>query len=151
MIPDSERKRRPAARILLLDPDNRVLLFRFDPPGLPVFWATPGGAVGPGESFEAAARRELLEETGLDRDCGIEIAQRIARFDTIEAEPILADERYFLVRTDRLDIATAGHNDIERQIMRSWRWFAIEEIAEHDEQIFPEELVDMLIRIQEQG
>ena len=48
---------RPAARILLMDPAGRVLLFRFDAADRPPFWATPGGAVDPGESYEEAARR----------------------------------------------------------------------------------------------
>ena len=66
----SERKPRPASRILLTDPAGRVLLFRFTPDDRPPFWCTPGGALDPGESYEQAARRELREETGLDLDCG---------------------------------------------------------------------------------
>lgn len=67
---------RPAARILLLDEADRVLLFRFDPSDRPPFWCTPGGAVDPGESYEQAARRELREETWLDLDCGPQVLQR---------------------------------------------------------------------------
>ncbi|GIW26147.1 MAG: DNA mismatch repair protein MutT [Meiothermus sp.] len=51
------------AGVLLLDEQNRVLLqHRTDTHD----WSTPGGACELGESLEATARRELLEETGLE-------------------------------------------------------------------------------------
>ena len=87
----------------------RILLFRFDPDDRPPFWCTPGGALDPGESHEMAARRELFEETGIDADCGPELFRRLAEFTTIEGVPVIADERYFLVRTDASEIDTGGH------------------------------------------
>ena len=47
--------------------DGRLLLQRRDPGAevLPGRWEFPGGKVAPGESPSGAARRELLEETGL--------------------------------------------------------------------------------------
>ncbi len=141
----SARTERPAARILLLDPEERLLLFRFDPgDGRPPFWATPGGARDPGEDFAACARRELLEETGLDLDCGAAVARRIVEFVTLEHVPVIADERYFLVRTEAAEIATAGHTELERRVMRDWRWFTRAELGAHDEAIFPENLPAML-------
>ena len=143
---------RPTARILLLDPDGRILLFRFDPgDGRPAFWATPGGGLDPGEDFAAGARRELREETGLDLDCGTEVARRLVEFVTLEDVPVVADERYFLVRTDSAGIATTGHTELERRVMRDWHWFTAAEIAAHDETIFPENLLAMLATAHEGG
>lgn len=138
---------RPAARILLVDGEARVLLFRFTPyDGRPPFWCTPGGAVDPGETYEQAARRELLEEVGLDRDCGPQVARRTVEFLTIEGVEVEADERYFRVDVDRFDPETSGHTDLERRVMQSWRWFTRDELARLDEAVFPEDLADLLTR-----
>ncbi len=56
---------RHAARVVLLDPQARVLLMRYDdPPPNGTNWSTPGGGLEPGESHHEAALRELAEETG---------------------------------------------------------------------------------------
>ncbi|HTO39702.1 MAG TPA: NUDIX domain-containing protein, partial [Rhizomicrobium sp.] len=62
-------RERQTARVLLIRPDKRLLLVRFeDPRVLPKFrnfWATVGGAIEEGESVEQGALREIEEETGL--------------------------------------------------------------------------------------
>ena len=63
---DSQQPRpRRAGRVIVLDPDDRVLLFRYDdgPPN-GRHWCTPGGGLDDGEDYAAGARRELAEETG---------------------------------------------------------------------------------------
>ncbi|MBA3836266.1 MAG: DNA mismatch repair protein MutT [Zymomonas sp.] len=138
------RAERPAARIILLDPAGRVLLFRFDPSDRPPFWCTPGGALDPGEDYVSAARRELIEETGLDLDPGPEIARRYVEFTTIEGVPVSADERYFLVRAPSDAVDTGGHTALEQRVMTRWRWFTPAELAAHDEAYFPEDLIALV-------
>ncbi|MFL5297662.1 MAG: RNA pyrophosphohydrolase [Phenylobacterium sp.] len=55
---------RPNVGVVLFHPDGRVWLGkRAATPG-PWCWQFPQGGVDPGEDLEAAARRELAEETG---------------------------------------------------------------------------------------
>ena len=138
------RTPRPAARILLVDGRGRVLLFRFVVPGRAPFWVTPGGALDPGESYADAARRELAEETGLVADPGPEVARRVVEFVSVEGLPVTADERYFRVDVDAAEVDAAGHTELERRVMTSWRWFAPDEIAGYPEAIYPADLLDLL-------
>ncbi|ATZ96554.1 MULTISPECIES: NUDIX hydrolase [Dickeya] len=64
----SGRKERFAARVLLIDGSNRVLLLSTRDASNPAFlesWELPGGGVLAGESITQAVIRELYEETGI--------------------------------------------------------------------------------------
>jgi 8-oxo-dGTP diphosphatase len=54
---------RVAAYAVITDDDDRILLARWTE-GRRVAWTMPGGGLEPGEDPEAAARREVREETG---------------------------------------------------------------------------------------
>jgi 8-oxo-dGTP pyrophosphatase MutT (NUDIX family) len=60
--------RRQAARVVLLDPRDRVLLLAARDPFDPAkgdWWELPGGGMEFGEGSGVAAARELYEETGI--------------------------------------------------------------------------------------
>ncbi len=65
MVQASERHR--ATFVFLVDPAGRLLLQLRDAqaPVGPNQWSVPGGSLEPGEVPEVGARREVLEETGL--------------------------------------------------------------------------------------
>lgn len=127
----------------MLDPEERVLMFRFDVAGRPPFWVTAGGECEPGESFEEAARRELLEETGFAADPGEQIARTTPVFVTVEGETVQADERYFIVRVRDASIDTSRHTALEQKLMTRHRWFTREELADWPEALFPDNLAEI--------
>lgn len=140
----SARTPRPASRIPLVDGAGRVLLFRFTPGDRPPLWCTPGGAIDPGESYAAAARRELWEEVGLEMDCGPEVARRIVDFRTFEGVEVTADERYFRIDIDTCDVAAAALTPQEQRILDRHRWFSAADLADWPEIIYPPDLAAIL-------
>ena len=91
---------RHAGRVIVLDPDGRVLLLRYDndpPDGR--HWATPGGGLNPGESYAAAAIRELAEETGWDDVALLAEIQQHERTLVHGDRIVRQHERLFLART----------------------------------------------------
>lgn len=138
------RRTRRAARLLVLDQAERLLLFRFHVQGRTPFWAAVGGECDPGETFAAAARRELFEETGIVADAGLEFAARSYDFTSLEGEDVTADERFFVVRVSETRIDTAGHTELERTVMQDHRWFTRAELTDWPERIFPADVLDLL-------
>jgi ADP-ribose pyrophosphatase YjhB (NUDIX family) len=144
-------RRRPSARLLVIDPQDRVLLFRFDfrtgPLAGRVFWATPGGALELGESFEEGARRELAEETGFLIDHpGPQIARREFVMRAPEGDEVLAEERFFAVRLEPAELSRAGWTALEREVMTEHRWWSQDELRAAVEQVYPVDLAEMLAR-----
>jgi len=144
----AELRQRPTARLLILDPNDRVLLlhFRFVTTGGvdKTFWATPGGGVEDGESYVDGARRELREETGLVAVIGPQVARNVVVYELPAGETVTADERFFLVRTDTTAVSSEGQSALERRVIKTHRWWTRDELAQTDERYYPDDLLTLM-------
>lgn len=139
---------RPAARLLILDPRDRLLLFLFDHRNGPLagtaFWSTPGGGLDADESYADAARRELFEETGIEADVGEAVAVRHVEFMMPHGEMVKAVEHYFLVRHAGAIDLDANPDPVERDIVAEARWWKLQEIRAATVTIYPENIIEMV-------
>ena len=125
---------RRAARVLLVDEQNRLLLVRGHDVDQPerTWWFTIGGGIDPGESAREAAVRELREESGLAvraADLVGPVLTRSAIFD-FQREHVRQDEEFFLARIERPGaVRTDGWTAVERSFMDEARWWDLAELA----------------------
>jgi 8-oxo-dGTP pyrophosphatase MutT (NUDIX family) len=140
---------RLGARILLLDPTDRVLLLQAHDPVEPFrrWWELPGGGIQPGESTIDTCRRELAEETGIHlRDVGPCVWIRESRFR-------FRGQHYY--RRDWIHVAHLPQQaesleptqltDNEQEILLDERWWSAKELAAATTQWFlPRRLPELL-------
>ena len=124
---------RPNVGVVLFHRDGRVWYGRrANTPG-PHNWQFPQGGVDDGEDYEAAARRELAEETGVT---SIEPLAEIAQWVAYDFPPGVAPkpgrdwrgqkQKWFAFRFtgDESEIDLEQHGDIE---FDAWRWGRLDE------------------------
>jgi 8-oxo-dGTP pyrophosphatase MutT (NUDIX family) len=136
---------RRAARVLLVDRDERLLLLRGGDPAQPGlrYWFTPGGGLDPGESPAQGAARELFEETGLrvdPADLGEPVWHQVTEF-SYDNQRYRQDQEFFLLRVPRWEVDTAG---FAADAIDDFRWWTADEMLGSTESIYPEDLAGLL-------
>lgn len=120
--------------LTVLDKDLKVLLVQRNEHPFRGRWALPGGFVrvsddrrDQGEDVDAAALRELEEETGLSPEtCGQFFLEQVRTFGKPGRDPrmrVISIAYYALVRSDLVPLVRAG-GDVSRA-----RWFSVADVA----------------------
>ncbi len=146
MSDSRELRLRRAGRVIVLDPEDRVLLFRYDdgPPN-GRHWCTPGGGLDDGEDYACGALRELAEETGwTDVPLGAEVHERTLTMGYEDAI-VRQHERFFLAR---VEVARRSLGEVAAMHasdgIAAWRWWTLAEMDATGEVIWPPGLADLI-------
>lgn len=142
----TEPEIRPTVRVLMLDELDRVLLFRGQDPSKPDirFWFPTGGGIEGNETPEEAARREVMEETGLkDFALGPHIWNRRHVF-TFYGHELDVREVWFFARVSNFEIDTSGFTEIEREVLQEHHWWSLNELESTKDVLTPRDLPSLL-------
>jgi len=143
---------RSSVRVVLIDPNDRVLLLGArEPADGRVVWFVPGGGSEPGESLEQTARRELAEEIGLRDPVELQgpVWTRTHQF-TWNGRVITQHETFFLCRLPRSvsaqDIFPEGP---EGEFFAGAKWLHPTEVASLSDIVAPRRMAELLLPLLE--
>lgn len=137
---------RPTARVLLFDPENRILLMKGRLPAArerPGVWFTVGGGVEPGETYAEAAKREIIEETGIE-DFILGPVVWLREGVMLMPAPTLFKEQYFVARCAGGDPVRKAWTEVEHDLIDDIRWWSLPELMTTADRVFPPGLVGRL-------
>ena len=134
----------------MFDPAGRVLLIRCSVVRRDgkefVFWLTPGGEIEPDEEPLAAARREVLEELGLELDVRGPVYTEQNQFEHM-GEMRDNTDFVFVARCATSAPRMQGVTADEIALMQEIRWWTAEEVEAalaRGENVFPLDLAGMM-------
>lgn len=139
---------RRAARVLLVDGADRVLLFLGHDPARPghIYWFTVGGGLSDGETPADGAARELREETGLRLDPA-ELGEPVFAEQTeypFDGRWYRQQQEFFLVRVASWEVDTSGFDTVEQGCIDGHRWWSLSELESTADRYYPATLPALL-------
>jgi 8-oxo-dGTP pyrophosphatase MutT (NUDIX family) len=142
---------RRAARVLLVDGADRLLMFCGFDPARPAhrYWFTAGGGLEPGEPPAEGAARELAEETGLRipaSDLGTPVWREVTEYP-FDGRWYRQEQDFFLVRVPAWEVDTDGFDQLERDSIDGHRWWTLAELEATEERYYPADLPALLRRL----
>jgi TDG/mug DNA glycosylase family protein len=142
---------RPAARALVVDKGDRVLLVRFQWPNTSV-WAPPGGGLEGDESYEEAIVRELAEESGLrDFELGPWVWSRAHWFADMAGWGG-QEERVYLIHVEKFEPEPDWSSEqLAAEGIAEQRWWTLEELEAANEPFSPSGLPELVRRLLRDG
>lgn len=147
--PEGKVIRRRCARVLLVDEDDRVLLFYsrdYMGPGVE-YYVTPGGGLEADETLAEGAAREVFEETGLrvgPGSLGPVVAASEGDWSDSPDLVIHSEDAYFFLRVPHFDPVRDRLEQIEQAEFTEARWLTLGEITAADALVFPARIADLL-------
>jgi 8-oxo-dGTP pyrophosphatase MutT (NUDIX family) len=139
--------RRQAARVVVFDPSDRVLLIEGRDPAGHIggrWWEIPGGGIDHGEDSVDAARRELWEEAGIrDADVGPCVWTQRVQY-TFGGWHFDQDEFIHVARCDGTSAGPGGLEALEALAFGEQRWWAVEDVIDHGPRTIPYRMLEFL-------
>lgn len=145
---------RSAARVICLDAALRVLLLHWrDPFDGAWLWEPPGGGIEPGETPLEAARRELVEETGLDPAAVVDRSVLAERDVQWNGKRYIGPEYFFVAyfAEERPALARTGLLADEQASLHESAWVAWSELDSLPDRLEPPQLAAVLAALVPDG
>jgi 8-oxo-dGTP pyrophosphatase MutT (NUDIX family) len=136
---DHDLQVRETVRVLLIDESDRLLLFssgtRSDGS---LRWYAVGGGAEHGESLQAAALREVREETGLP---GVTLSSEVwtgQPWRTVrEGITYEVRQHYFMARVSAFEVDTSTFETFERDLFTGHRWWSLDDLRSTGDTLRP--------------